>query len=143
MPSMTVSRRGAPLAAAVALALAAAACGKSKAEECSALVTRMNTANAAYSSAPDPRNDAEARSLADILKKNAVDLGAVDLKDPQLKGFRDTFVKSANDSAAALIAIADLPGDATPADFKSRADQWKTGIDGLAKLPDAINGYCK
>lgn len=137
------ARSAAPLAAALALVLAAAGCSSPKRDECRALSTLINaTADRVDEAQASPLDPSGLKALADVLEKSAAEADALKLGVPELAKHAKDYAALQRDVAKAAREMA-AAGEASD---QPRAEAAGQALEKLVanepKLMADVNKLC-
>jgi len=121
------------------------ACGMAKkANECSALIDRVNSAQQETSSIQftmDTSSD-DIKKMADVFDKLSKDLAAMEISTNELKGFRDEYKTMAEKAAAATRKLAEAVDKTDATKLEEAQKELDAATDPEDKLVDKINEFC-
>ena len=121
------------------------ACGMAKkANECSALIDRVNSAQQETSSIQFTMDTSsnDIKKMADVFDKLAKDLGAMEIGTEELKGFRDEYKTMAEKAGAATRKLAEAVDKTDSAKLDEAQKELDAATDPEDKLVDKINEFC-
>jgi chromosome segregation ATPase len=133
------------LVAFLLLAALLLACGMAKkANECSALIDRINTAQQEASSiqfSMDTSTD-DIKKMADVFEKLGKDLDAMEISTDELKGYRDEYKAMAAKAGKAAHNLAEAVEKTDQTKFDAAQKELNEATDPEDALVDKINTFC-